>query len=262
MDARVLTTDVTGDGDPVVLIPGGLTGWLSWIPHAERLSARRQVVRVQPIHNELGSAGQVGDPSYTVDTERESLRLTLDDLGIADADFAGWSAGGRALIEFALACPERVRTLTLVEPPALWILDQLGESGPDSTGADLFRRIAGREVTEADLAEFLAVAGFVGSAQEARAHPNWERWVPHRNTLSWNFETLERSDRSVEQLAGIKAPTLLVKGTATAPWLAHLVDVLAERLPDASVLELEGDHACHIQRIDEFLVAFQRHIGV
>ena len=54
MDSRVLTYEVKGDGDSVVLVPGGLTGWLSWIPHAERLSANWRTIRVQPIHNELG----------------------------------------------------------------------------------------------------------------------------------------------------------------------------------------------------------------
>ncbi len=72
-----------------LLVPGGLTGWLSWIPDAERLSASWKTIRVQPIHNELGSAGQPGDPSYTAETERESLRMTLDALGIREAHFAG-----------------------------------------------------------------------------------------------------------------------------------------------------------------------------
>lgn len=258
MKPRTLLHDVKGTGEPVVLVPGGLTGWLSWIPHQERLAAKRKAIRVQPIHNELGSAGQIGDPSYTAETERESLRLTLDELGIAKADFAGWSAGARALIELAIAHSERVRTLTLVEPPAAWILEQLGEPNPEAENADFFGRVIGKEVTEDDLAEFMAMAGFAGSKEEARAHPNWERSVAHRNALSWFFDPV---DRSVEELAGIRAPTLLVKGTKTAPWLGHVVDVLAERLPVATVLELEDDHACHLQRMDEFLAAFERHIG-
>jgi len=50
---------------------------------------------------------------------------------------------------------------------------------------------------------------------------------------------------------------LLTKGTQTADWLKRLVDVLGERLPDASVLELEGDHAHHIESIDAFLAALE-----
>src|SRR5689334_9184706 len=111
MEPRVLVNEVKGEGAPIVLVPGGLTGWVSWASFADSLSARRRTVRVQPIHNELGSAGERGDAGYTAAIERESLLMTVDALGVENADFAGWSAGGRALIEFALAYPERVRTL-------------------------------------------------------------------------------------------------------------------------------------------------------
>lgn len=158
MEPRALTHEIEGDGDPVVLVPGGLTGWVSWIPHAERLSARWTTVRVQPIHSELGSAGQLGDPDYTVETERESLRMTLDDLGIETAHFAGWSAGGKALIEFALAYPTRLRTLTLIEPGAYWILEQLGDADLDVQRTNAFlHELFGKDVTEDDLAAFLEV---------------------------------------------------------------------------------------------------------
>jgi hypothetical protein len=75
MEPRVLKFDDRGAGDPLVLVPGGLTGWVSWVPHQERLVDRHRVVRVQPIHNELGSKGVPGDPDYTAQIERESLRL-------------------------------------------------------------------------------------------------------------------------------------------------------------------------------------------
>ncbi len=38
MNSNTLLHEVTGQGDPIVLVPGGLSGWLSWIPFAERLS--------------------------------------------------------------------------------------------------------------------------------------------------------------------------------------------------------------------------------
>jgi pimeloyl-ACP methyl ester carboxylesterase len=261
MEPRVLTHEVQGEGDSLVLVPGGLTGWISWIPHAERLSANWTTIRVQPIHNELGSAGQPGDPSYTAVTERESLRMTLDALGVEDAHFAGWSGGGRALIEFAIAYPERVRGLTLVEPAAYWILDQLGSPNADVDRVNTFiHGLAGTAVTEEDLAEFLELAGFVESKGDARSHPNWERWIPHRMALSWQSEESDRSGRSIEELASIRCPVLLVKGSITADWLKCVVDELGERVEGASVIELPGDHACHIQSIDAFIEEFNKHV--
>ena len=262
MEPRALTYEIKGDGEPVVLVPGGLTGWVSWIPHAERLSATWRTIRVQPIHNELGSAGQPGDPGYTAETERESLRITLDALGIETAHFAGWSAGGKALIEFALAYPQRVRTLTLVEPAAYWILEQLGVADTNVERANAFlHELFGRDVTEDDLAAVLEAAGLASSKEKARSDRYWDRAVPHRMALSWYSEDFDRSERSIEELASIRCPVLLVKGSATTEGDKRVVKVLGERLPNAEILELPGDHASHIESIDAFLDTFERHLA-
>lgn len=261
MEPRVLPYDVKGDGEPIVLVPGGLTGWLSWIPHQDRLAARYRAIRVQPTHNELGSAGVPGDPGYTAETEREALRLTLDELDLERPHIVGWSGGGKAALEFATEYPDRVRSLTLVEPAAYWILEQLGDRLEEVERANsLVHGLFGRPVSEDDLATFLELAGFVESARDAPSRPNWERWLAHRMALSWQGEKLDHPERSVDELARITCPVLLTKGTRTADWLKRLVDVLGERLPNASVVELEGDHAHHIESIDAFLVALDEHL--
>jgi pimeloyl-ACP methyl ester carboxylesterase len=261
MEPRVLQHEDKGAGPPIVLVPGALTGWLSWIPHTERLSATRRAIRVQPIHNELGSAGEPGDLSYNAETERESLRLTIDELGLDTADFAGWSGGGRALIEFTLQYPERVRSLTLVEPAAYWVLEQLGQRDEEVERAnEMIGRIAGRDVSDEDLNQFLELAGFIQPGEDARRNPNWERWAPHKQALSWQ-QSVDRSGRSLDELGSISCPVLLVKGTVTADWLKRVVDVLGQRIPNATVLELEGDHASHIESIDTFLDALEAHLS-
>ena len=258
MEPRVLQYAADGEGDPVVLVPGGLTGWLSWIPFAERLAAERRPVRVQPIHNELGSAGIPGRPGYTWETERESLRLTLDELALDHVDFAGWSGGGRALIEFTLTYPERVRTLTLVEAAAYSFLD---ETDPDVERLNEFLDgLGGKEVTEDDLAKFLHLAGFVQRLEQAREHPGWTGWLGHRMSLSWQPRALSDLPRSPEDLRRIEAPVLIVKGTRTAPWLGRVADLVADRVPNARLVELPGDHACHLQNPDEFLAALEEHL--
>jgi pimeloyl-ACP methyl ester carboxylesterase len=262
MEPRVLQLDDRGGGDALVLVPGGLTGWLSWVPHQERLIDRHRVIRVQPIHNELGSKGIPGDPGYGADVERESLRLTLDALDLQQPHLAGWSGGGVALIEFAIEYPERVRSLTLVEPAAYWILARLGERTDEVETSDgFFKDLFGREVSEDELATFLEIGGLAEAGADVRSHPSWGRWVEHRTTLSWLGPLLDRPGRSIDDLARIEAPTLLTKGTASTPLDRRLVDVLGERLPDARVREFQGDHAHHIEQLDAFLDALEVHLA-
>lgn len=262
MEPRVLQLDDRGAGDPLVLVPGGLTGWLSWIPHQERLVHGHRVIRVQPIHNELGAKGMPGDPGYTAQIERESLRLTLDALDLERPHLAGWSAGGLALIEFAIEYPERVRSLTLVEPAAYWVLARLGEGLDEVEESNGFvHGLFGREVSEDELATVLRIGGLAESGGDVRSHPNWERWVAHRATLSWLSPLLEHPERSIDDLARIAAPALVTKGTNSTTVDRRLVDVLGERLPNARVTEFEGDHAHHIEQIDAFLEALETHLA-
>jgi len=189
------------------------------------------------------------------------LRLTLDELDLERPHLVGWSGGGKAALEFVPEYPDRVRSLALVEPAAYWVLEQLGDKLEDVERVNaLVHGLFGRPVTEDDLAKFLELAGFVDSARHAPSHPNWGRWLPHRMALSWQGEKLDHPDRTVEELARITCPVLLTKGTRTADWLKRLVDVLGERLPNASVVELEGDHAHHLQSIDTFLETLEGHL--
>ncbi|MGH2794046.1 MAG: hypothetical protein ACRDKG_07045 [Actinomycetota bacterium] len=114
-------------------------------------------------------------------------------------------------------------------------------------------------MTEDALAHFLVIAGFASTVEEARRNPAWERWLPHRMALSWQSKELDRSGRSVGELAAIGFPVLLVKGTTTTEWEKRVVDELGTRIPAARVVELEGDHASHIQSIDRFLEELEVH---
>jgi len=217
---------------------------------------------VQPIQNELGSRGELVEAGYDDEAERECLRLTLDELGIAVADVAAWSGGARAMIEFSLSYPERIRSLTLIEPPALWALrGSRPETDQEMAHLDEFiARVSGKPTTEDDLAEFLAIAGFVQDRSQARSHPMWDRWLPHKGALA-NQGELGRKTHTLDEVEGFEQPVLLVKGTRSSPWLRDIVDVLGRRYPRATVLDLEGSHACHVEQIDEFMPRLERHLS-
>ena len=166
------------------------------------------------------------------------------------------------MIEFAIEYPERVRSLTLVEPAAYWILARLGERLDEVEQSNGFvHGLFGREVSEDELTSFLRLGGLAEAGGDVRSHPNWRRWVEHRATLSWLSPLLDHPERSINDLARIVRPVLVTKGTNSTLVDRRLVDVLGERLPDARVEEFEGDHAHHIESLDAFLRALEAHLG-
>jgi pimeloyl-ACP methyl ester carboxylesterase len=261
MNQRVLLHEVKGQGEPIVLVPGGLSGWLSWIPHTERLSAERMVVRVQLRSVELAEAGEPFPADYGILTEREALRTTVDELGLEIFDLAGWSHGGLVALAFALEYPERVRTLTLIEPGAFWILRETGRASHSLAGAEADdRSLSGREVTIRDLKDFLVRAGLGEPGDDFESLPQWPVWVRNRQVLSIIGTLWDYTD-SRERLRALEMPVLAVKGTDATELDAAVVNELAATVPYGRVLELPGGHASHIENIDRFLEELTRHMA-
>lgn len=88
----------------------------------------------------------------------------------------------------------------------------------------------------------------------------WERWLPHKGALA-NQGGLGKKARALEEIEGFERPVLLVKGTESSSWLRGIVDALGRHYPRATVLDLEGSHACHVERIDEFLAELEKQLA-
>ena len=69
-----MLSETSGEGMPLVLVSGGLTGRASWIPFAERLSATRKVVGVQLFSVQLGLQGK----PLPEDSEKQALAETVE----------------------------------------------------------------------------------------------------------------------------------------------------------------------------------------
>ena len=180
-----LLHDVSGQGDPLVLVPGGLSGWVSWIGHARLLSTDRTVVRVQHRGLELAGSGQPIPETYATETETDALLATVDTLGLERFDLAGWSLGGHVALAFALAHPDRVRTLTLIEPAAYWILRQTGyDAGTLDSLERSDRSLNGASVSPEDMKGFLVRAGLAQPGDDFESHPSWPIWMQNRQILA------------------------------------------------------------------------------
>jgi pimeloyl-ACP methyl ester carboxylesterase len=243
----------TGSGEPLVLIGGGVTGSASWTPHAERLAPTREVARLQLLSVQYGLEGRPLPDGYSIRMESQALAAALADLGwTGPLDFAAWSYGGAVTLDFALNHPERIRTLTIIEPPALWVLPGHGRDLRDVQALEALLPEVTDEVTVETLERFLRTAALVPPGVSAESMPQWASWVRHRRSLR-NGDAVFRHDDDLARLRAFDPPVLLVTGEGTSPFLRAVHDTLAETLPNASTLELPGAHAPHLVAMDEFL---------
>jgi len=208
--------------------------------------------------------GLVGSPDYSAEVELVGLVLTLDELGLDRPHVAGWSNGGKLALHLALGHPERVRSLTVIEPATYWVLETAGSPTPDFAPFwNGMKALAGRKVTDDDLAAFLVDAGVVPAGVDRTTMeqlPVWAGSLPFRNALSWAGPAIA-GEHHVDELRSIRCPTLVVRGTETSPWLAATAALVAERIPGAELLDLPGGHACLLQSADAFSTALRRHLN-
>ncbi|MGD9537621.1 MAG: acetoin dehydrogenase dihydrolipoyllysine-residue acetyltransferase subunit [Alphaproteobacteria bacterium] len=141
-----------GDGGtPLVLIHGFGGDLNNWLFNQEALAAGRAVISFDlPGHGQ--SSKQVGNA--TLGEFTQVLHDLLDKLDVPKAHLAGHSMGGAIALEFALAHPGRVASLTLIAPAGL---------GPEINGGyiDGFIESSGRRDLKPHLEQLFADADLV-----------------------------------------------------------------------------------------------------
>lgn len=257
-NSPIMRSETTGKGETVVLVPGGLTGWLSWEPHAKLLSENRKVVRVQLVAVDLGLRNEPLPPNYSVDYETNALAKALDNAGVEKAHFAAWSFGAEITLNFALNYPGRVKTLTLIEPPAIWVIRSRGPLSQDLLADQkVIEKLGPGDVSESQLVWFSHFAGFVPQDTDPRTLPQWPVWSKHRQSLRTQ-DVVYRHEDNIRRVRNFSSPALLFKGEGSSPWLHQIVDILADEFPKVHVEILPGGHAPHLVSMESFMSTFDK----
>jgi pimeloyl-ACP methyl ester carboxylesterase len=239
-------------GDPAdspILLVMGLGGSMLWWEEGLcRMLADGGHFVIRYDHRDTGRSvtDPPGRPGYMgADLTADAVGV-LDAHGIAAAHLVGVSAGGGIAQELALDRPDRVRSLTLISTSPV---TPVGRALPPPTGefgrfvttvevdwsdsesvieylVDYWRVLSGEE-RPFDQAAFRALASRdVGRASDFRA--------------AQNHDLLVGEGRSREPLSSISSPTLVIHGTADPMFPVGHGEALAEEIPDARLLRLEG----------------------
>jgi pimeloyl-ACP methyl ester carboxylesterase len=244
-----LNYEITGDGEPVLLIMGTSGSIPLWGEIVPRLAQNYQVVAFDL--RGLGGSER-GEGPISVASLAEDASALLEALDIPRAHILGWSLGSAIIQELALAHPEQVATAILY---ATWArCDGFQRAMLAALRAPFVYRDMETAITALGLAfsPQLLDNPDIGTMLEALlpAFPQTEAQM--RTTVEqWDADLVHDT---VDRLGGITAPTLVIVGEQdllTPPWVAKAV---ADAIPGARYEFVTGpgsSHAMHLERPED-----------
>jgi pimeloyl-ACP methyl ester carboxylesterase len=215
----------SGRGTPIVLIHGVGADLEMWEPVAERLAPRHDVVR----YDMLGHGDSAKPPGpYRLDDFVGQLRRLADGLALPKFVLAGFSMGGLVAQGFALAAPDRVERLVL--------LNTVFDRSPQERTA-IEARV--REVVNGGHAAGIAAAlerwftpAFRAARPEVVAGIGRRMETNDLQAYAAAYGVFAGADRDLAQrIADIAVPTTVVTGADDQRSTAAMAMAMAERLP-------------------------------
>lgn len=227
-----------GSGEPLLLIMGVAGHHEMWgRPFLDALAAQFDVVAFD--HRGIGESARVDEPFGIADLADDAAAV-LDHLGWESANVMGISMGGTVAQELTLRHPDRVRRLVLgctwagadAEGGGVWgasvgkLADAAG-SGDAMAAAQLMFAANFSPTYAADQGRFLEFVGQAGAVK-----------VPGPVVLMQMHAAAEFS--SVDRLADVDTPTLVLHGTVDEVILPAAGERLSKLIPGAKLELFDG----------------------
>jgi 3-oxoadipate enol-lactonase len=223
-----------GSGFPVVFAHGLTFDRHMWDHQVETLSSRYRCIA----YDFLGHGGSsVGRGEYSLEDEAENLHALLAQWGASIAHLVGLSMGGMVGIRLALAHPEDVRSLALLDTSAE---EEVAERRPQYEALAAASRASGPQSVVDTVAGFMFSQGFVQSQPEKVAAFKQQFIGINVEGLELATKAITRRTSVLERIAEITVPTLVIVGgqdIATTPDKAQRI---VERIAGARLETIAG----------------------
>lgn len=227
---------------PVVFVHGSLSGRNIWVPYIDALAPTRTIA--------VDLLGYGSAPAWPADRPyslRDASRPICDVVaahGRTAVDIVAHSFGGAVALRFAMDHPERVRSLTLIEPS--WFNVLVGQ-GPSA--ADALRLIQSIALSfgPSDLAQDtdFAMARFVdfwsGRRSWAGLNPQRQQALARQSDqVRRDFEAIFSETLPLHAFRKLSVPTTIVAGTESPAPAVLVSRLLARAMPVATLMTFPG----------------------
>jgi pimeloyl-ACP methyl ester carboxylesterase len=229
-DGTTIVFDKVGDGPAVILVTGATATRGSNAELVKLLSENFTVINYD--RRGRGESGN-NSPEASLDREVEDIAALIVEAG-GSAALYGISSGGALVLE-AAASGLNVSKVAVYEVP--YSVDEDARERAREYGRNVAAAVAeGRDGDAADL--FLGLVGLPPDMIAGMHHaPIWPDMVAVAPTLVFDAEALGFASRGgampEERIASITAPTLVLDGGATWPWMREVQQRIAKTLPNA-----------------------------
>jgi pimeloyl-ACP methyl ester carboxylesterase len=253
-----LEYQITGDGDPVLLIMATTGSLGMWGPIVPALAERHEVIAYD--HRGMGGSTPSED-AVSMRSLADDAAALLEALDVGPAHVIGWSLGSAVAQELALNHADKVTSLVLY---GTW-------GRCDGFGRSMIAALR-FPWTRGDVATALAALGLAWSPQmlddpafETIAAdflplvPQTEAQV-RMTVAQWDADLVHDT---LDRLGNIMAPTTVIVGDQDLLTPPRQSLAVAERIPGAEFHLVEGagsSHSMHLERTEDWLDLVRAHL--
>jgi pimeloyl-ACP methyl ester carboxylesterase len=247
--------ELSGSGDPLVLVHGSWGDHHSWDPVVGLLA---RSFRVLTYDRRGHSASERPDAQGSVFEDADDLAALIEELDLAPAHVAGNSFGAVVALRAAVRNQDVYRSLIAHEPP---LFPLLAGTELESALAEVQRRVGAvlslleRPDNEGAARLFADTIAFGPDAWDSQLTPEMrDIFITNAPTFLDECHDPDALQMDLDALASFDKPALLSSRTENAPFFGPVVDIVASRIPGADRITIQGaDHVPHISMPDGYV---------
>lgn len=235
-DGAEIHYEVAGAGEPILFLHGLGSSTLDWERQFEAFSGRYRTIAVDARGS--GDSRDLLKPSgpFTVAEFASDALAVLDHLDAAPAHVVGLSMGGVVAFQMAVARPQAMRTMTIVNSAPVFEV-----KGAGGRATIWLRRIISRLFGPKGMAKVLAPKLFPNAAHEPLRQQFIARMARNRRGAYIATQLAVLGWSVADRLETIAVPTLVVSAEHDYPFLANK-QAWVRRMPCAEYAEVPDTH--------------------
>lgn len=255
-----------GAGTPVVFVHGAWMDLRYWEPQRQSIATQYRFIAYSLRYHGTAPWPDVGQ-HYSLATHSADLAAFLRQLNAGPVHLVGLSSGGRLVVMVALAYPDLVRSLTVLEPPMDELLvDHPAAQPVREAWTQAFAPIrtaahAGEAIQATKL--FFELANYQGAGTfDTQPEAFRQMILDNARTVPLQLAAPRPPALSCATLGGVKALTLVVRGAQSPRYLSLISEVIVQCVPGSHLVAIpKATHLMSYQNPTAFNEALLRFLG-